>query len=129
VKGPNVVLVEGLYAAFARRDLPEVLRQLDPAVRLRQSAALPWGGTYEGLDGARRFFGALTSTIASTVTLERLLDAGEHVVAIGRTSGTVQATGRRFDVPFAHVWELRDGKVVGVQFCIDDPTMLAALGS
>jgi ketosteroid isomerase-like protein len=123
----SVAVVESLYAAFARRDLAEVFGTLDANVHIRQSTELPWGGTYEGHDGARQFFGKLAGAISSTLVLDRLIDAGDHVVAIGRTTGTVNATGRRFDVPISHVWEVREGKVTAAQFCIDNPTMLAAL--
>jgi ketosteroid isomerase-like protein len=41
----------------------------------------------------------------------------------------VRANGAPFDVPEAHVWELRDGKVVRFTVYIDTPAMLAALRS
>jgi hypothetical protein len=40
----------------------------------------------------------------------------------------VNATGAAFDVPFAHVWTVAGGKATRVRYCIDNPTMLAALG-
>jgi hypothetical protein len=73
-----------------------------------------------------QFFATLVQSIASAVELERLIDAGDHVVAIGRTRGTVNATGAAFDVPIAHVWTLEGGKETQVRYCIDNPTMRAA---
>jgi ketosteroid isomerase-like protein len=64
---------------------------------------------------------------SSPLPNEIFVDAGDHVVAIGRTRGTVNATGKAFDVPVAHVWTVRDGLVRRVEYYIDDPTMLAAL--
>ena len=106
---PNAEIVRRVYDAFARRDIPAVLGLLAPDVEITQSSEIPWGGSYKGHDGALRFFGNLTQAITSAVALERLVDAGDHVVAIGRTQGTVNATGARFDVPIAHVWAFRDG--------------------
>ena len=40
---------------------------------------------------------------------------GSTVVAIGDYSGTNKATGKPFEAPFAHVWKLREGAVVGFQ--------------
>ena len=40
---------------------------------------------------------------------------GKRVVAIGDYSGTYKATGKAFKAPFAHVWKLRGGAVVGFQ--------------
>jgi ketosteroid isomerase-like protein len=48
-------------------------------------------------------------------------------VSIGRTQGTVRANGKRFDVPLAHVWQIKDGLIVRFTPYIDNPTMLAAL--
>jgi uncharacterized protein len=39
------------------------------------------------------------------------VDGGERVVALGQYSGTYKATGKSFEAPFAHVCEVRDGKI------------------
>jgi ketosteroid isomerase-like protein len=125
---PTVQVVQRAYEAFARRDVRAVLRLLHEDVELVQSPEVPWGGRYAGHAEAAAFFGKLVQTITSALTLERFVDAGDQVVAIGRTRGTVNATGRSFDVPIAHVWTVQDGLVTRVEYYIDDPTMLAALG-
>lgn len=123
----NVAVIEAVYDAFRRRDLPAVFALLADDVEIYQSSAIPWGGTYRGHEGAATFFTNLMTAITSTVTLERCVDAGDHVVAIGRSHGTVNGSGAPFDVPIAHVWTLRDGKIVRVEYFIDLPTILAAL--
>lgn len=123
-RGP-VEVVQRLYASMLRRDAAALLGLLSPDVVLEQSPEVPWGGRYEGHDGARAFFAKLGGAIRSTPVVERLVDAGDRVVAIGRTQGT-SVGGEAFDVPFAHVWELRDGLVASARFYIDNPTMLAA---
>ena len=45
-------------------------------------------------------------------TPEEFLDAGEAIIALGHYSGRAKATGRTFNVPFAHVWWMRDGRIV-----------------
>jgi uncharacterized protein len=119
--------VQEVYGAFARRDLPEVFSLLSSDIEIVQSEELPWGGLYRGHDGARQFFAKLSSHINSTLDIERLIDAEEHVVAIGWTHGTVNATGASYRVPIAHVWRVRDDLIIQAQFLIDNPTMLAAL--
>ncbi len=123
---PTVALVTHVYQAFRDRDLPTIFGLLAPDVEITQASEIPWGGTYRGHEQAAAFFGKLVQTITSAVTLERFVDAGEQVVAIGRTRGTVNATGKAFDVQIAHVWTVRDGLVRRVEYYIDDPTMLAA---
>jgi ketosteroid isomerase-like protein len=120
-------IVQELYDAFARRDFLEVFGLLSPDIEILQSQELPWGGLYRGHDGARQLFAKLGSHINSTLDIERLIDAEEHVVAIGWTHGTVNATGASYRVPFAHVWRVRDGLVIQTQFFIDNQNMLEAL--
>jgi uncharacterized protein len=119
--------VQELYDAFDRRDLPKVFSLLSPDIEIVQSEELPWGGVYRGHHGARRFFGKLGSDINSTLDIERMISAGDHVVAIGCTHGTANATGASYRVPIAHVWLVRDGLVMQTQFFIDHPVMLEAL--
>lgn len=61
--------------------------------------------------------------------IERVYEAGDHVVQIGRTRGTVNATGVEFDVAEAHIWEVRDGKAISMRAYIDTPAMLQALSA
>lgn len=124
----NVEVVQRIYDAFERRDLGVVVDLITPDIEIVQSEEIPWGGTYRGQDEMWDFFGKLLKNITSKVTVERFIDAGDDVVAIGWTRGTINETGRPFDVPVAHLWHLRDGRAARVMFCIDNPTMRAALG-
>jgi ketosteroid isomerase-like protein len=123
----NIELVKKLYAAFGRKDMATIAKLVAADIQITQSRELPWGGEYRGLDGLGKFFAALTAHVSSTLVFERFLDAGDHVVAIGSTRGSVVASGRKFDVPISHVWEVRDEKIVRFRPFIDNPTMLASL--
>jgi uncharacterized protein len=120
-------LLERMYRAFGERDLETIASLLDPAITIWQTEELPWGGRYEGLDGFAAFFGKLSGTITSQVAVDDIYEAGDHVVQMGFTRGTVNATGVEFDVREVHVWEVRDGKAVSFRAYIDTPAMLAAL--
>ena len=121
--------VKAAYEAFGRRDIPEIFALFSPEIEILQSEELPWGGRYCGHEGARQFFGKLTSQINSTLELERFISAGDQVVAIGWTKGTVNENGAAYRVSIAHVWKVSHGLVVQVQFLIDNPAMLSALSS
>ncbi len=123
-----VETVQEVYEAFGRRDLAKAFGLLSRDVEIVQSEELPWGGVYKGHDGAREFFGKLGSAINSTLELERLIGAGDHVAAVGWTQGTVNATGASYRVPVVHVWTVPDGMVVRAQFLIENAMMLGALG-
>jgi hypothetical protein len=124
----NVELVQNIYTAFARRNIAEVLALISPDIEIVQSPELPWGGAFKGHAGLQEFLGALTTHLENkALPIERYLDAGDHVVAIGRTQGLVRANGKAFDVPLAHVWEMREGKAVRFRPFIDNPTMKAVM--
>ena len=121
--------VEAIYAAFDRRDLPALLRYLGKDIEMIQSSELPWGGIYLGHAGVQQFFAALQTHLDSRIEVERLIDAGDHVVAVGRTVGKTRSTGMEFEVPLVHVWRFRDGRVSRFEAYTDNATMLAALGA
>lgn len=122
-------VVQAIYAAFEAKDLDAVARLTDPSIVVTQDPALPWGGRFEGHDGLGEFVLALIGTIDSVVTVERMIEAGEHVVQQGRTAGTVRATGVAFDMPECHVWRVINGRAIEAQFFIDSTAMLEALAA
>ena len=124
---PNVELVRRLYAALEAIDLETILEIFDPGVEVHQTSELPWGGDFRGHDGLGEFFGLLRENITSKVTIQTVYAAGDTVVQIGRTAGTVNATGAPFDVQEVHLLTVRDGKVVRFEAHIDTPAMLEAL--
>ncbi len=62
------------------------------------------------------------------MNIERLIDAGEHVVVLGYSRGHVRAKGNEFEVSVAHVWAMQNGRATRFEAYIDTPKMLAALG-
>lgn len=119
--------VEQVYAAFQERDLGLVDRYFDPEAEILQSELLPWGGHYKGHDGVVAFLTALLQHVDPQLTSERLFDAGDHVIQIGRTTGRTVTGGTRFDLPEIHVWQLTAGKITRMEIYIDVPGMLKAL--
>jgi ketosteroid isomerase-like protein len=129
VSASSLRLVSEVYAAYARGDVAAVFALLHQDVEIRQTELVPWGGHYRGHAGAREFFGRLVAAAESTLSVERLIDAGDHVAAIGRTRGHIRASGAAFDAAVVHVWTVRDARLAGLEVYIDTPPMRAALGS
>lgn len=123
----NVDVIQRLYAAFWNRDMDAMLALLSPDIEVHQSSELPWGGEYKGHEGFKKFIKQLTGHITPSLSFERFIDSGDHVVAIGRTHGDVVHNGKPFDVPVVHVWEVRDGKVMRFHPHIDNAVMLTAI--
>ncbi len=125
----DVETVRAIYAAMAARDLEQLPTLLDERIVITQDPALPWGGRFEGHDGFLTFAAALTGTITSEVDTHSVFAADGDVVQVGRTKGTVNATGAEFDVAEVHRWTIVDGKAVRAHFSIDTPAMLEALAT
>ena len=119
----NRAIVETAYADFARGDVEAFLAILDPSVTWVDAEGYPYAGTYVGpealLEGLIARIGAEWDDY--TVVPNTYVADGDHVVALGDYSGTYKATGRSVEAPFAHVWQLVDGKVVSFRQFTDGP--------
>lgn len=61
------------------------------------------------------------------MTPEEFVEEGDQVVSLGLYSGTRKETGKSFSAPYAHVWTLRDGKVVRFRQYTDTAVVQRAL--
>ena len=77
--------------------------------------------------GVHQFFSKLLAHVESKIDVERMWDAGNAVIVVGRTRGRVRPSGKLLDVSIAHVWRTRDQKIIGFEPHIDTPAMLEAL--
>jgi uncharacterized protein len=126
----NLELVRRSYEAFARDDLDAVLADMDEQIEWHQAQGLPHGGFYRGIGEVRRnIFDPLDAEWWDEFTADpdEFLDAGDEVVVLGRYRGVAKETGKTLDVPFVHVWTLRDGKAVRFRQFLDTAGWVAAL--
>jgi uncharacterized protein len=65
--------------------------------------------------------------VESRIDVDEIIDAGEHLVAVGHSRGRVKASGQAFEVAIVHVWTMRQGKALRFENYIDTPKMLRAL--
>lgn len=113
----NVAAVRRLFAAVERRDLTGVLAAYAPDVVIREAESLPYGGTYQGRDGAERHAYAYEAAWAplqepGVRTLDyEVLDAGEHVIVRWRQRGCSPDGHRAIDLPAVSVYRMQDGLV------------------
>ena len=122
------VVQEG-YARYARRDFAGVFALLSPDIRLEQTPVLPWGGVYEGHEGARNFFTSLSEYTEAIPEPEQYFEAGDDVVVTGRLRGKVQGNGKAIDIPIVHIWTVKEGRITQFRAFIDTPLMVQALRS
>jgi ketosteroid isomerase-like protein len=125
----DVDTIRSVYDAFARRDLDIIHSSLAPDVVIEQPEVLPWGGRYKGHDGFDAFIGALLRRVEPNVEVGELVDAGDHIVQIGRGRGRILANGGSYDVREIHVWGFHDGRITSFTVYLDTATLAAALAA
>ncbi|EFM55999.1 nuclear transport factor 2 family protein [Brucella inopinata] len=106
-------IVKAHYDANARRDMDGMLADIAQDCRWTEMDGFPCAGTYVGPEAiVENVFAALGAAWDDyTFTLDRLLDAGSDVVAIGNYTARNKATGKAMDVRVVHVWGVADGKI------------------
>lgn len=125
----SIEIVRAMYDAISAGDTQAIVPRLSPDIRITQTPALPWGGSYEGLAGFAKFSSTLRQHINSRVAVDRIFAAGDDVVVVGRTIGTTVRNGAPFEVAIAHVLAVQGDKVTAAAYYIDTPAMLAALAA
>ena len=131
--GMNGDTMKRLYDAFGKGDVPAVLGAFDPQIQWREAENFLYadGNPYVGPQAvAEGVFQRIVSDVENfTVVPERFIEGGDTVVVEGRYRGKMNATGTPVDAQFAHVWQLRDGKVVRFQQYTDTRQWAKAAGS
>jgi len=123
----NVELVRNGYAAFAAGDIPAVMALFADDLVWSTLDTVPFGGVYRGPAGAGEFFGTLPQNWAELrVEPERYVDGGDTVVVQGHHRGR-SVTGNPIDLPFMHLWTLRDGKATELTEVLDSAAAVQAL--
>ncbi|HVF29363.1 MAG TPA: nuclear transport factor 2 family protein [Pyrinomonadaceae bacterium] len=107
-------MIRGLYDSFAAGDVPAVLAAFDADLEWNEAEGFMYGGTYHGGSAVLEnvFMKLATEWEGFAVIPDKVVDGGDgNVISTGTYSGKFLATGKSMSVPFAHEWEIRDGKV------------------
>ena len=128
----NVGLVRGAYEAFAKGDVQKVLGLLGDKVEWYEAEHVTYwpGGPFVGpqavLNGV---FARIPQDFDEfKIDVRRIVGCGDTVLVEARYRATVKTTGKPLDVQVAHVWDLRDGKVVRWQQYTDTWQFAQATG-
>lgn len=120
-------------AAKSRADVDAALAACRPDVTFE---TIPFQATAHGTDEARRQFGAFFRAFPDyDVAVDDVWASDASVAAHGTIAATMAGplaglapTGRRFRLPFACLWEVRDGLVAHERFFFDLHDLCAQLG-
>ena len=111
----HIKIVQHVYAAFAKRDVPAILAVLSPEVEWGEPANPfnPAAGTRHGHAGFLEWLqiGRQSEEILVLEPRQFLSDA-DSVAVVGYTKCLAKPTGRIYETDFVHVVTFQDGKIV-----------------
>jgi ketosteroid isomerase-like protein len=117
----DVDTVRSGYDAFNRKDIPSVLELYDSQIEwIEGGGGRSPAGTFRGTQSvANEVFATVPQNFDDfRAEPEQFIDAGEHVVVVGRFRGRAKS-GETLDAPFVHVHRMRNGKVAGFRNYVD----------
>ena len=123
-------VVQGLYGAFGRGDMPGILALLAEDVDWHfngRTQDVPFAGHWHGHREMVDFFG----TVARTCDVlefgpDEIIPMGEHVLSLGHERVRVKATGREFASNWAHLFTINEGKVTRLREFYDTAAIAEA---
>lgn len=124
----NVQVIQRLYEAFGRGDVPAVLANIDSNatwVNPYGEGHFPgqWGKPCRGHAEIVEFFKAINEAVeVQGFDPFEMIAQGDKVVALINWKGQVRQTRKPYQTLLAHVWTLRNGKVVDY-IGLDDTTV------
>ncbi|MHB1756259.1 MAG: nuclear transport factor 2 family protein [Leptospirillum sp.] len=125
----NLNIVRNLYGAFAARDQKAILEIFDPNIVWIQNKGFPGGGTHIGAETVLKdvFEPFRIEWDSWKAIVSHYLDAGEAVVAIGEYCGVNKTTGKSMKAAFAHVYWVRDSRIIRFQQYTDTLMVVQAM--
>ncbi len=93
-----------------------------------EAKGFPYAGTFIGLESiTKNVFSRLGSEwIDYKFKPEDYIADDNKVVAYGTYSGTYRITGKYFEARVAHVWKLKDGKIISFEQFVDSKLVIEA---
>lgn len=126
-----IALVQSLYDAFAAGDLAALLARFDERIEWHEAEGFPYadGSPYVGPEAiVHGVFARLGEDWRDfRVEVGELSGGSELVAMLGRYRATHAQSGKPLDAQCAHLWWLRNGKVVRFQQMVDTAAVDRAL--
>ncbi len=116
----NAAVIDGLYQAFAEGDIPAALEPMAPDIVWNEAEGFPYADNNPYV-GPEAVLNGVFARIGAEWEYWNLTDielhdvSGNKVLATLRYDAKHKATGKTIDSQTAHLWTLRDGKIIGFQ--------------
>jgi uncharacterized protein len=129
-KMTNLEIIKSTYEGKTSEENGKNLAQyVADDISWTEAKGFPYAGTYIGLENVtQNVFNRLSSEwIDYKFTPEDYVASDDKVVAFGTYSGTYQLTGKAFTARVAHVWKLKNGKIINFEQFVDSQPVLNAM--
>jgi hypothetical protein len=108
----NEELIRKFYQAFKIKDMQTINQVCDESIEWNTLKGMPCGGKYVGLKATfEDYFSNMLSNFEEFHAIpEEFIESKDHVIVIGRYIG-ISKNGKKFDVPFSHVYLIQENKI------------------
>lgn len=112
MKHPNAVVLENIYADFAKSDLPAILNACADNMTFQVAGKSKLAGKYTKETVIPDFFAKLVVLSKNTLKVEvhDILASDRHGIAL--CTDTVEKNGDKVQLRTVHVWRFENGKPV-----------------
>ena len=122
----NLEIIKSTYEGKTSEENGRNLaKYADEDIRWTEAKGFPYAGTYIGLENiTKNVFNRLGNEwIDYQFTSEDYVASEDKVVAYGTYTGTYKKTNKPFTARVAHVWKLKDRKIINFEQFVDSKTV------
>jgi ketosteroid isomerase-like protein len=122
----NLDIIRATYEGASADNGKNLLDALAPDVTWTEAAGFLYAGTYVGAEAimSNVFQRLATEWLDYQAKVHTYLADGDHVAAFGVYSGTYRKTGKAMQATFAHLYQLKDNKIVKMEQFVDSAMVL-----
>ncbi|WP_027168158.1 nuclear transport factor 2 family protein [Mesorhizobium sp. WSM3224] len=121
----NLDLIRRTYEGTSEENGRNLLAVLSPDIEWTEAEGFPYVGVEALMQGVFKRLGSEWTGYRADV--HSFIADGDRVAAFGVYSGIYKATGKSMTAPFAHLYELRDGKIIRMRQYVDTVLVSRAL--
>ncbi|CAE6855596.1 MULTISPECIES: nuclear transport factor 2 family protein [Paraburkholderia] len=127
----NLDIIRATYEGPSEENGKNLRAALAPDATWTEAAGFPYAGTYTGPEEiiANVFRRLATEWTDYRAHVHTYLADGDRVAAFGVYSGTYRKTGKTMKASFAHLYQLRDEKIVSMEQYVDSAMVQQALAA
>ena len=126
----NLEIVKSTYEGKTSEENGKNLAAYSAAdISWTEAKGFPYAGTYIGLEEiSKNVFSRLANEwIDYKFTPEEYVASEDKVVAYGTYTGTHKSSGKPFAARVAHIWKLKNGKIIKFEQFVDSQTVNNAM--